>query len=751
MLKLARYLKPFAWLLILSIVLLFGQAMCDLNLPNYMSDIVNVGIQQNGVRDAVPEAISQNGFTLITTFMTQDQKETVKDQYSLLGKDNLSSSDFDTYSTKYPLMKDEDVYVLKSTDENTFARLNSIFGETTWTMINFMKDQAAKTGTAGETAPAADTANTDISDVDFTQMYSALPMLQQIPPQAFDSAREQAQKIPESMQIQTGAVMAKEFYTQIGMDIAQIQNNYIVRIGGYMLLISLGGIIAAIIVGYLAAKTAAGVARDLRRDVFAKVESFSNNEFDKFSTSSLITRTTNDITQVQMLIVMGVRMICYSPIIAIGGVIMAVNESVSMVWIIALAVILLIGIMLIVFAFALPKFKKIQKLVDKLNRVMRENLSGLMVIRAFSTQKHEENRFDNVNKELTSTNLAVNRIMVVIFPAMMLIMNTVSLLTVWVGAHQIADSAMQVGDMMAFMQYAMQIIFAFIMLSIMFIMIPRASVSASRIAEVLETEISIKDPKEPRKLGSSIRGELEFKDVSFRYEGAQEDVLSNITFTAKPGATTAFIGSTGSGKTTLINLIPRFYDVTGGQITIDGIDIREMTQHDLRNQIGYVSQKGILFSGTIASNLRYGDENASIEEIEKAARIAQAADFINEKPDKYDDPIAQDATNVSGGQKQRLSIARALVKKPSIYIFDDSFSALDFKTDAALRKALKEQTSNSTVLIVAQRISTIMHADQIIVLDEGKIVGKGTHEELMNSCKTYYEIATSQLSKEELQ
>ncbi len=751
MLKLARYLKPFAWLLILSIVLLFGQAMCDLNLPNYMSDIVNVGIQQNGVKDAVPEAISQNGFTLMTTFMTQDQKETVKDQYSLLGKDNLSSSDFDTYSTKYPLMKDEDVYVLKSTDENTFARLNSIFGETTWTMINFMKDQAAKTGTAGETAPAADTANTDISDVDFTQMYSALPMLQQIPPQAFDSAREQAQKIPESMQIQTGAVMAKEFYTQIGMDIAQIQNNYIVRIGGYMLLISLGGIIAAIIVGYLAAKTAAGVARDLRRDVFAKVESFSNNEFDKFSTSSLITRTTNDITQVQMLIVMGVRMICYSPIIAIGGVIMAVNESVSMVWIIALAVILLIGIMLIVFAFALPKFKKIQKLVDKLNRVMRENLSGLMVIRAFSTQKHEENRFDNVNKELTSTNLAVNRIMVIIFPAMMLIMNTVSLLTVWVGAHQIADSAMQVGDMMAFMQYAMQIIFAFIMLSIMFIMIPRASVSASRIAEVLETEISIKDPKEPRKLGSSIRGELEFKDVSFRYEGAQEDVLSNITFTAKPGATTAFIGSTGSGKTTLINLIPRFYDVTGGQITIDGIDIREMTQHDLRNQIGYVSQKGILFSGTIASNLRYGDENASIEEIEKAARIAQAADFINEKPDKYDDPIAQDATNVSGGQKQRLSIARALVKKPPIYIFDDSFSALDFKTDAALRKALKEQTSNSTVLIVAQRISTIMHADQIIVLDEGKIVGKGTHEELMNSCETYYEIATSQLSKEELQ
>ncbi len=748
MYKLAKYLKPFAWLLVLAIVLLFGQAMCDLSLPNYMSDIVNVGIQQNGVEEAVPKAISQNGFTLMTTFMTEDQKTTVQDHYDLLGKSNLSSEDYDAYSAKYPLMKDEDIYVLKSTDENTYAQLDSIFGESTWTMINFMKDQAAAQGPADGAATAT---NSDISDIDFTQVYSALPMLQQLPPQAFDTARDQAKDIPESMRIQTGAVMTKEFYTQLGMDIAQIQNSYIIRIGGYMLLISLLGVLASITVGYLAAKTAAGVARNLRRDVFAKVESFSSREFDKFSTSSLITRTTNDITQVQTLIVMGVRMICYSPIIAIGGVIMAVNESVSMVWIIALAVILLIGIMLIVFAFALPKFKAIQKLVDKMNRVMRENLSGLMVIRAFSTQKHEENRFDAVNNELTRTNLAVGRIMVIVFPAMMLIMNTVSLLTVWVGAHQIADSAMQVGDMIAFMQYAMQIIFAFIMLAIIFIMIPRASVSASRIAEVLETDISIDDPKAPKTLGERARGELEFRNVSFRYEGAQEDVLSDISFTAKPGQTTAFIGSTGSGKSTLINLIPRFYDVTGGQITIDGTDIREVTQHNLRNQIGYVSQKGILFSGTIASNLRYGNQNATVQDIEQAAEIAQAADFINEKPDKYEDPIAQDATNVSGGQKQRLSIARALVKNPPIYIFDDSFSALDFKTDAALRKALKSRTNNSTILIVAQRISTIMHADQIIVLDEGRIVGKGSHEELMNSCETYYEIATSQLSKEELQ
>lgn len=750
MYKLAKYLKPFAWLLILSIALLFGQAMCDLSLPNYMSDIVNVGIQQNGVEDAVPEAISQNGFTLMTTFMTQDQKETVQDRYALLGKGNLSSADFDRYSEKYPLMQSEDVYVLQSTGEDTHAQLNSIFGEAAWTMINFMRDQAPAQGNANRASAAGATSDSDISNIDFSKVYTALPMLQQIPPQAFDAAREQADKIPSSMQIQTGAVLAREFYTQLGMDIVQIQSSYIVRVGGYMLLISLLGVAAAIIVGYLAAKTAAGVARNLRRDVFAKVESFSNREFDKFSTSSLITRTTNDITQVQTLIVMGVRMICYSPIIAIGGIIMAVNESVSMVWIIALAVAVLFGIILIVFAFALPKFKAIQKLIDKLNRVMRENLSGMMVIRAFGTQKYEENRFDAVNKELTGTNLAVNRLMVVIFPAMMLILNTTSLLTVWVGARQIADSAMQVGDMIAFMQYAMQIIFAFIMLAVMFIMIPRASVSASRIAEVLETDIGIADPEAPKSFGQRARGELEFKNVCFRYEGAQEDVLSGVSFEAKPGQTTAFIGSTGSGKSTLINLIPRFYDVTEGQILIDGIDIREVTQHDLRNQIGYVSQKGILFSGTIASNLRYGNQDASLEDIEQAAQIAQAADFINEKPDKYDDPIAQDATNVSGGQKQRLSIARALVKNPPIYIFDDSFSALDFKTDAALRKALKGRTQISTVLIVAQRISTIMNADQIIVLDEGRIVGKGTHRELMNSCETYYEIATSQLSKEEL-
>ncbi len=744
MIKLAKYLKPFAWLLVAAVALLFGQAMCDLTLPNLMSDIVNVGIQQNGIKDAVPEAISKNGFTLMTMFMTQDQKTTVENDYNLLGKDNLSAADYDTYSAKYPLMKTEDIYVLQNRDAATYDKLNPIFGETTWTMIDFMKSQASAQG-ADSSASA-----TDLSNVDFTKAYAMLPMLQQIPPQALDSARGQAQGVASSIQVQTGAVLVKDFYKELGMDLAAIENNYILTIGGYMVLISLAGIAAAIIVGYLAAKTAAGVARDLRRDVFTRVESFSNREFDKFSTSSLITRTTNDITQVQMIIVMGVRMICYSPIIGIGGIIMAINESVSMVWIIAAAVIALIGMMMVVFAIALPKFKLIQKLIDRLNRVMRENLSGMMVIRAFSTQKYEENRFDDANKTLTGNLLFVNRLMVFIFPAMMLIMNAVSLLTIWVGAHEIAESAMQVGDMMAFMQYAMLIIFAFLMLSIIFIMVPRASVSAARIAEVLETQVSIQDPKQPRQFEQRAQGLLAFKNVSFKYEGAPENVLENITFTAKPGQTTAFIGSTGSGKTTLINLIPRFYDVTEGQVTIDGIDVRDVSQHDLRSQIGYVSQKGILFSGTIADNLRYGDEKASQEVLEQAAQTAQAADFINEKPEGYEYAIAQDATNVSGGQKQRLSIARALVKKAPIYIFDDTFSALDFKTDAALRKALKAHTQYSTVLIVAQRISTIMHAEQIIVLDEGKIVGKGTHEQLMQNCETYVEIATSQLSKEEL-
>ncbi len=744
MFKLAKYLKPFIWMLILSFALLFVQAMSNLYLPDYMSDIVNVGIQQNGIEDSVPDAISQNGLSLMTAFMTDDQKTQVDESYLLVGKNNLSAEEYEAYAKKYPQIETEDIYVLKDIDAAQRASLNSIFGETSWTMINFLKEQAEASGQSVSVSTA------DLSDFDFSQAYALLPQLDQIPPEALDSAREAALQVPDTLQSQTGTLLVKNFYIELGADISQIQNSYMFRIGGIMLLISLVGIIAAIIVGYLAAKTAAGVARNARRDLFTKVENFSNREFDKFSTSSLITRTTNDITQVQTILVMGIRMILYAPIMGIGGVIMAINTSVSMVWIIALAVILLLGIMLVAFSIALPKFKKMQKFIDGINRVMRENLSGMMVIRAFSTQKHEEARFDKVNKELTGTSLSVNRLMIFIFPAMMLIMNTVSLLTVWVGAHQIAESALQVGDMMAFMQYAMLIIMAFLMLSMMFIMVPRASVSASRIAEVLDTPLSIKDPEKPKQLPPNKESILEFNHVSFRYDGAEEDVLHDISFTARPGDTTAFIGSTGSGKTTLVNLIPRFYDVTAGSITIDGVDIRDISQHDLREKIGFVSQKGILFSGTVASNLRYGNEAATLKDLEQAASVAQASDFIHEKSEGYDYPIAQDATNVSGGQKQRLSIARALVKNPPIFIFDDSFSALDFKTDAALRKALKNRTENSTVLIVAQRISTIMNAQQIIVLDEGRIVGKGTHRELMESCSTYIEIATSQLSKEEL-
>jgi len=743
MIKLAKYLKPFIWMLILSVALLFVQAMSNLYLPNYMSDIVNVGIQQNGIEDSVPNAISQDGLTLMTTFMSEDQKTQVEDSYELVGKDNLSEKDFDSYAKQYPAIESEDIYVLKNIDDTQRSGLNSIFGETSWTMIIFMQQQSQAQGQDTSTS-------TDLSDFDFSEVYALLPQLEQLPPQTFDSAREAAQQTPETLQSQTGAVLVKNFYTELGANISEIQNSYMFRIGRYMLFISLIGIVAAIIVGYLAARTAAGVARDIRRDLFTKVENFSNQEFDKFSTSSLITRTTNDITQVQTILVMGIRMIAFAPIMGIGGIIMAMNESVSMVWIIALAVILLMGIILVAFSIALPKFKKMQKLIDSINRVMRENLSGMMVIRAFSTQKYEEDRFDKVNNELTGTSLSVNRLMIYIFPAMMLIMNLVSVLTIWIGAHQIAESTLQIGDMMAFMQYAMLIIMAFLMLSMMFIMVPRASVSAQRIAEVLSTPLSIKDPENPRKLPRQKGRVLEFKDVSFRYDGAEEDVLQDINFVARPGETTAFIGSTGSGKTTLINLIPRFYDVTGGRITIDGMDIRAISQHDLHEEIGFVSQKGILFSGTIASNLRYGNEEASIEDLRQAASIAQADDFIGEKSEGYDYPIAQDATNVSGGQKQRLSIARALVKNPPIFIFDDSFSALDFKTDAALRRALKARTENSTVLIVAQRISTIMNAQQIIVLDEGRIVGKGTHKELMETCQTYVEIATSQLSKEEL-
>lgn len=533
--------------------------------------------------------------------------------------------------------------------------------------------------------------------------------------------------------------------------IASGDTGYILTEGGIMLLVALLGAVCTILVGYLSARIAAGTARNLRHDVFRKVEGFSNAEFDRFSTASLITRTTNDIQQIQMLSVMALRFVFYAPIMGIGGVIKAVGKSTGLSWIIAVAVLVVIGLVMVIFALSVPRFKRVQRLVDQLNLVTRESLTGMMVIRAFNTQKREEERFDEVNRDLTKTNLFVNRIMVFMMPVMMLLMNGVQLLIIWIGAGQVDLGKIQVGDMMAFMQYAMQIIMSFLMISVMFIMLPRASVSAERINEVLETDPVIVDKNKPLHFPENFKGVIEFKNVSFTYPNANEPALKNINFTARPGQTTAFIGSTGSGKSTLVHLLVRFYDITEGQILIDGVDIRDVPQHELREKIGFVPQKGVLFSGTIRSNLQYAKENAPDDEVRKAAQIAQAADFIQEKEAEYDSEIAQGGGNVSGGQKQRLSIARALLKRAPIYIFDDSFSALDFKTDAALRRALKQETGDSTMLVVAQRISTIMGSEQIVVLDEGEVAGIGTHQELLNHCEVYREIAQSQLSEKELE
>ncbi|AFM40694.1 ABC-type multidrug transport system, ATPase and permease component [Desulfosporosinus acidiphilus SJ4] len=740
MLRLWRYMKSYTTLIVTAVILIFCQAMADLSLPDYMANIINQGIQQGGILNAVPVAVRKSEFSKLTLFMTSSEKAEVLKDYTLIDK---SSEAYASYVQAYPTLKNEPIEVLTTTDQAEISKLNPVLGRAFLTVSGLEKMKAdAKGGVIsfnGRTIPA----NTDL-----------FAMMSRLPPgqltQINQDINKQFSALNDTLITQSAISSIKAEYAALGMNTNKIQTNYIGHTGIIMLLIALFSAACTIMVGLTSAIIAAGLARDLRKGIFSKVESFSNTEFDQFSTASLITRTTNDITQIQTLMVIMIRMVFYAPIMGVGGVIRALGKSNSMSWIIALAVIVLLGLILIVFSVAMPKFKLVQKLVDRLNLVTRENLSGMMVIRAFNTQKFEENRFDRANSDLTKTNLFVNRVMVIMMPAMTVIMNGTTLLIVWVGASQIANSGMQVGDMMAFMQYAIQIIMAFLMLSVMFIMIPRASVSAQRIAEVLEVKPVIADPKNPKSFTSQIKGELVFKDVSFRYPGAEEDALHGICLRALPNQTTAIIGSTGAGKTTLINLIPRYYDVTGGAILLDGVDVREVTQHELHEKIGYVPQRGILFSGTIESNLRFADDSASNEEIMKAAEIAQAVEFIKEKPDGLLTGISQGGTNVSGGQKQRLSIARALVKKPEIYIFDDSFSALDFKTDAALRKALKAETEGCTVIIVAQRISTIMNAEQIIVLEEGKVVGIGTHEELMETCKAYQEIALSQFSKEEL-
>ncbi len=736
MTKLIRYLKPFALMLVAVVGLLFVQAATELNLPNYMSDIVNTGIQQSGIENGAPKVISAQGMQLMQAFMPDGDRALVDANYTYIENDGTELSQEDGQKT-------EDIYTENSgVSEETQQQLNDAFGTAAWTMIYLMQDSGM---TGGADASAS------LEDLDFSEIYAkALPMIKLIPQQTMDKAREQALEVSDSMRDQTAAAFSKAFYNELGIDVGKIQSDYILKTGLIMLAISLAGAVASILVGLLMSKTAAGMARNVRRSLFQKVESFTPNEFNKFSTASLITRTTNDITQVQTFVAMGMRMMLYAPIMGVGGIIMALNKSTSMAWVIALAVIVLLGVIGIVFAVAMPKFKMMQKLVDKLNLVSRENLSGMLVIRAFGTEKHEEKRFDKANTDIADTTLFISRVMSAMFPVMMFVMNGVSLLIVWVGAHQIEQSMLQVGDMMAYIQYAMMIIMAFLMLAMIFILVPRASVSAERIYEVLTTESSILDPASPKGFDPGMTGVVEFKDVSFKYEGAEEDVLCDINFTAKPGEVTAFIGSTGSGKSTLINLIPRFYDASEGQVMVNGVDVRDVKMHDLREEIGYVPQKGVLFSGTIASNIKYGREGATEGEVEKAAEIAQAMDFISEKTEGMDFHISEMGANVSGGQKQRLSIARALATDADVYIFDDSFSALDYKTDTALRRALKPYTRKSTVLIVAQRVSTILHADQIIVLEEGRIVGKGTHGELLKNCPTYLEIAESQLGGDEL-
>lgn len=719
MLKLAKYLKKSAGFIVVIIALLFLQAYCDLSLPSYTSDIINVGIQQGGIEDAVPNQIRDKSLKQLFLFMTKEEQQTIQEQYQ---------------------QNDDGIWKLKDISKEERDELNSIFEKPMAMVLALSED--------------SDTTKGIKEQMQLPEGVSILDAMMQMPQEQLqkmqEQMREQMDQMPDMMLEQSSIVYVKAEYQAQDVNMDQIQTHYIKTSGIKMVAMALVIMLASVSVTFLSCRVAASFARDVREDVYKKVVSFSNAEFNKFSTASLITRSTNDVQQIQMVMSMIFRIVLYAPILGIGGFMKVLNTNTSMAWIIGVAVGAILLVVLVLFAVAMPKFKMLQTLIDRMNLVTREILTGLSVIRAFSTEKHEVERFEEANKRLTKTNLFVNRCMTFMMPTMMLIMNLITLLIVYTGAHSIDDGMMQVGDMMAFIQYTMQIIMSFLMITMMSIMIPRASVSGARISEVLETPLTIHDPEKEKMENETKESSVEFRNVSFAYPGATENVLTDLNFVAKHGETTAIIGSTGSGKSTLVNLIPRFFDVTKGQVLVNGVDVRDMKQHELRDKLGYVPQKGVLFSGTIDSNLRYGCENASKETIEKAAQIAQATEFINAKTEGFDSPISQGGTNVSGGQKQRLSIARAIAKNPEIYIFDDSFSALDYKTDVVLRQALKKETKDAVTIIVAQRISTILHAEQILVLDDGRIVGKGTHEELMKDCEVYRQIAMSQLSEKEL-
>lgn len=740
-----HYLKR-SWKAVLVILaLLVVQAICDLSLPDYTSRIINVGVQQGGIEYAAPEVIEKDKLEEIFLFADDATESEILAHYQLISKEELSSKEYEKLVKKYPALEKTALYQLKDTDTKTQERISELLKEPI--LVDFMLTQDGTESKAIQDA-IKEQLPSEFQNMDLMTIFKMLPEEQMNEIQT--AIHDKFQSFPDSMKEQSAIAAIKAEYQEMGMDTDAMQTKYIFISGLKMLGIALLSMASTIGVGFLGARTAARLARDLREGVYEKVLSFGPTEFKKFGVSSLITRSTNDIQQIQMLMVFSLRIICYAPIVGIGGVIKALNANSSMAWIIAVAVMAIITLVIVVFALAMPKFKRVQKLIDRLNQVTREILNGIPVVRAFSNQRHEEERFDVANTNLKKTTLFVDRIMGIMMPTMMFTMNAICILIVWKGAYGINDGLMQVGDLLAFIQYTMQIVMAFLMISMFSILLPRANVSIGRISEVLDTDPAVTDPENPKSFGRRIQGLVEFKNVSFQYPDSDEEVLTDITFTAKPGTTTAFIGSTGSGKSTLINLIPRLYDVTKGEILIDGINVKDVLLKDLHRKIGFVPQKGVLFSGTIESNILYGNPDGSEEEMKRAAEIAQATSFIEEKEKKYQSPIAQGGTNVSGGQKQRLSIARAIASNPEIYVFDDSFSALDFKTDAQLRKALYKEIDGATIFIVAQRVSTIMHADQILVLDEGKVVGMGTHQELLKNCSVYREIAESQLSKEEL-